>query len=209
MTTIFDTPLVGYRFVNTIIGDSLQRIAQRALGDATQWPLLIAYNNLIPPYITDDPAQAGPQVIQTGEQILVPASAPVVESAVDPDQVFLIDIALTNGLITSGANADLALVAGLDNLQQALANRVISTSGILLFHSEYGSFIKRLLGTANGPTVELLAAQYAAAAIIADDRVSEIIQATASITGVEVDVSVDVQPVVGQPLTVTATLPLP
>lgn len=205
MTTIFDTPIVGFRFIDTLVGDSLQRIAQREMGDATQWPLLIAYNELKPPYITDDPALAGPNVILTGEQIIVPASAPIVESAVDPNEVFLIDIALENGLITA-TNNEINLVAGRANLKQALINRVISENGRLLFHNEYGSFIRRLRGTAIGPTVELLAAEYAAAAVITDVRVARVNSATATIVGDECQVSVEVQPIVGQPIQISAIL---
>lgn len=206
MTTIFDTPVVGFRFVNTQIGDSLQRIAQRELGDATQWPLLIAYNDLIPPYITDDPTVAGPQVILTGQQIIVPASAPIAEAAVNPNEVFLIDIALTNGLVTSGATNEILLVKGRDNLKQALINRIVTDNGRLLFHNEYGSFIRRLIGAANGPTVELLAAQYAAAAVLTDVRVAEVTQTTAVVVDDEIQVSVEVQPITGEPLQFNVTL---
>jgi hypothetical protein len=37
MTTPFDRPLNGYRFVQTQYGDTLPTIAARELGDAGRW----------------------------------------------------------------------------------------------------------------------------------------------------------------------------
>jgi len=41
-------------------------LAQRLLGDSTQWPTLVAANQLVPPYLTLDPTQVyGPALAQT------------------------------------------------------------------------------------------------------------------------------------------------
>jgi len=204
MSTVFDKPLNGYRFVDTYFGDTLQRIAARELGDAAQWGALIAYNNLVPPYLTDDPNQVGPGVLLTGSQILVPAGAPVISSTTDPNKVFEVDLSLTNGLLT-GANGDFSIVAGRDNLRQALKNNIETDQGSLLWHTWYGSLCRRMIGAVNGPTQALLTEKYAAASLERDDRVSEVNQAIATISGDKLTIKLQVIPVIGRPLQLTVT----
>lgn len=200
----FNKPLYGYRFVQTQRGDSLQLIAAREMGDATQWQTLIDYNNLVPPYITDDSTQAGPGVILTGASILVPAPVPVATGTTDPSTVFGIDIKLTNGQLAT-ANGDFDVVSGRDNLRQALANRVETERGDLLMHQDYGSLHQRLIGAVNGPTSGLLAAQYVKAALQADPRVQSVTSTTATITGDVTEIEAEVQPISGTSIPVSAT----
>lgn len=200
----FNKPLYGYRFVETRRGDTLQLIAAREMGDATQWQVLIDYNSLVPPYITDDQAQAGPGVILTGAMILVPAPVPVATATTDPGAVFGTDIKLSDGQLAT-ANGDFDLVSGRDNLRQAIANRIETDRGDLLMHQDYGSLHPRLIGAVNGPTAGLLAAQYAKAAVQADPRVQAVLSATASITADVAEIEVEVQPIAGTPIQVSAT----
>jgi phage baseplate assembly protein W len=204
MSTVFDKPLDGYRFVDTQVGDTLQRIAARELGDAAQWGNLIAYNNLVPPYLTDDPDQVVPGVLLTGSQILVPAGAPVIATTTDPTQVFDVDIALTNGLL-SAANGDLVSVAGRANLAQALKNNVETDRGSLLWHTAYGSLCRATIGSINGPTQAQLCAAYAKASLQLDPRVSSVSSAVATILGDQMDLSLEVIPIVGRPIQITAS----
>ena len=207
MTTIFDNVLTGYRFVDTRRGDTLQVIAYRELGDATQWPLLIAYNKLVYPFITDDPTQVAPGVLLTGSQILVPAPVPVIQATTDPTKVFQIDAALdSNGLLQADANGDLAVVSGVDNLAQALENRIETDNGELIFHPEYGDLVRQLLGAMNGPNAGLLAAQYVKAAVLLDPRVLEVDQSVVNINGDDIDVQMEVIPVVGRSVPIATSL---
>ena len=203
-TTVFDRPLYGYRFAEIQYGDTLQAIAARELGDASRWYDMISLNSLVPPYITDDPAQAGPGVLLSGALITVPAPKPVVSSTTQADQVFGTDVRLDRGRLAT-ANGDFDLVSGRDNLRQALKNVVETDRGELLFHAGYGSKVRRLLGTVAGPTSALLAAQYAKAAVSADPRVQSVTNSTASVSGDVVSVDVDVKPVTGAILQVSAT----
>lgn len=205
MTTQFSRPLYGFRFVQVRMGDTLQAIAARELGDAALWYRLIAYNNLTSPFLTDDPTQASATVKTAGDLIIVPAPAPAVSSSTDPAKVFGTDIDLTNGTF-SFVNGDIALVSGGDNLRQALKNRVETDTSELLFHPDYGSLVRRILGAVSGPTTGQLAAQYAQSAAAADPRVQQVNQSTATVSGDAVSVVVDAQPVAGAAVQAVAAL---
>lgn len=204
MTSLYQLPLYGFRFVEIQFGDTLQAIAARELGDASGWAKLIAINGLVPPYITDDPDLVVPGVLLSGGALKVPAPQPVVTTTTDPDQVFLSDIALSDTGALVVVNGDFALTTGRPNLHQALTNRVETDRGELIFHPGYGSRIRRILGTVNGPTAELLAAKYAAAAVLADSRIKEVTAAVAQSIGDQVQVSVEAVPIVGRPITINA-----
>jgi len=205
MTTIFDKPLSGYRFVDTQFGDTLPRIAARELNDAARWGDLIAFNKLVPPYLTDDPNQVKPGVLLTGSQILVPAGAPVISTTTDPNLVFEIDALLQNGLLQI-QDGDLAVVSGRDNFKQAIRHRLITDRGELIYHMEYGSLCRSVIGAGNGPTTGLLVAEYAKASLKADDRVSDVSKTVAAIVGDATNLDVEVVPVVGRPVQLAASL---
>ena len=207
MTTIFDQALTGYRFVDTQYGDTLQKIAYREMGDASQWPLLIAYNQLVYPFITDDPTQAAAGVILTGAQILVPAPVPVIAAQTNPTQVFEIDVALDqHGDLQADATGDFAVVSGTDNLVQALNGRVVTDSGELIWHAEYGNLIRQLLGAINGPDAALLAGQYVTGAVSVDPRVSSVDSSNVTVAGDQIQVAVQVTPIVGRAVALNASL---
>lgn len=204
MTTAFDRPRYGFRFEEIRRGDSLQLIAARTMGDAARWYELIAFNNLVPPYITDDPAQVVPGVLLSGKFLLVPAPAPTATTAADPDEVFLRDIRLADGqLVPSGG--DLAVVRGRENFRQAITNRVETERGELIYHMQYGNRTRQLIGAVNGPTAALLAAEYTKAAVQADPRVSNVPNATATVTGDVVSVSITAEAVNGRSIQVDAS----
>jgi hypothetical protein len=204
MTTVFSKPLSGFRFVDTLRGDTLQRISARELGDAGQWGNLIEYNNLVPPYLTDDPADVGPGVLLTGSQILVPASQPVVSTTTDPTAVFQTDVLLQKGLLQA-TNGDFSTASGVENFGQALKNNVETPRGALLWHTSYGSLCRQAVGTINGPTQALLVESFATSSIETDPRVQEVSEAIASISGDALSISLTVVPVVGRPVQLTVT----
>jgi len=205
MTTQFDRPLYGFRFVETQFGDSLQLIAARELGDASRWVDLINYNKLIPPFITDDPAEVKPGVLLSGTQLLVPAPSPIVSTTTDPEKVFESDIQLspTGALMTDGS--DFSVVAGRPNLKQALKNRIETDRGDLIYHPQYGCDVRRLVGVVNGPTASLLGAQAAKTAVKQDPRINLVTKATAEVIGDVINVSVEAETVVGRTVEVTAS----
>ena len=140
-----------------------------------------------------------PGVLAFGDQILVPAPAPVISSTTDPERVFEVDVALAKGRLQA-VNGDFELVAGRANLRQALRRRVETERGELIFHTDYGSLVRRLIGTLNGPTAALLAAQYTKSSLLLDPRVANVTSAIAAVVGDTINVRIELQPVTGRPL---------
>jgi phage baseplate assembly protein W len=198
----FDRPLIGYRLVDTLYGDTLQKVAARELGNADRWPDLANINNLLPPYITDDASLSSDRVLLSGKTITVPAQSKLSEASdsTDPDEVYQLDMGLSNGELTSDENGDFLVFNGRDNLKQALEHRVDVERGELLWHPEYGSLHRALIGTTNGPTASTLASKYVEATLKADPRVREISSVISTVVGDQIGVVADVIPIIGRSL---------
>lgn len=195
----------GFRFAEIQHGDTLQRIAARELGDASRWPELVGLNDLVAPFVTDDPAAVRVGVILSGQFIRVPASTAVVSAEAAPEEVFGRDLFLNKGRLDVVAG-DFAVVGGSANLRQALMHRIVTDRGELMFHREYGSQLRRLLGAVSGPAAGLLAAQYAKAAVVADPRVDAVSKSVATVSGDVMRVDVEVLPVSGKAVDLSATV---
>jgi phage baseplate assembly protein W len=205
MPSIFDTPLTGYRFVQTQYGDTLQTFAARVMGDATNWSVLVGMNGLMPPYLTDDPDSAGAGVVLNGTYIMVPA--PSASTSTDPDDVFKTDVLLDDdGFLSVTENGDLATVSGVANLKQALENALDTDQGELIFHNSYGYLGRRLIGQKNGPTAGMLAARYAKQTINADSRISSVDSSTATVSGVSINTIVEATAIDGTKVPVNTTV---
>lgn len=195
-------PLVSFRFADTLYGDDLQTIAYRVLGDASKWTLLASLNNLLPPFITDDPTQASESVLLSGQPIMVPASAATVPlaSAEDASQVFGSDLALDENGFLFPADGDFAIVSGRPNLHQAISNALRTDPGELIFHPSYGCKARRLIGAGAGPSTAILAAGYVRTTLLADPRISEVTSCVATVVGTQIQVQGEVVPVAGNSL---------
>lgn len=195
----FTKQLTGKRLVQTVHGDTLPAIAARELQDASRWVELANINALVPPYITDDIAQAGNGVLLSGGVIAVPAQANANDfEGTDPDSVYLVDCALTDGRLTVTSSGDIAVFSGKNNLAQALISKVVTDKSELMFHLDYGCFARRLLGEGNNPTTRILAAQYIKAALLTDPRVESVQSVTATTDGDSISAVAVVQPIIGQ-----------
>lgn len=205
MTDSLKRPINGFRFAETVFGDTMQRIALRELGDGARWAEVVAFNNLLPPYISD--TAAAPGVLLSGALILIPATQVEITAATDPNLVFEIDAKLgDDGAVVVDSSGDFATVGGLDNFKQALRDVLLTEAGELVFHPDYGSKVRRIIGTINGPTAAALAAAYAKASLQADSRVQQVVSSVAVVTGDRIDLAVKVQPIVGRVVDITQVL---
>lgn len=199
--TDFTRPITGFRFVQTLRGDTLQSVALRELGDARKWSELIWLNSLKPPYLTDDASQVRLGVLISGSTIRVPSASAEVDAGVFPDEVFLADCHLEDGLLQV-ENGDFALVSGRANLHQALSNRITTDHGELKFHGTYGANLGRLKGALSGPVRQMIAAEYVSDAMQSENRVQSVTRVVATTTGDQLAVQAEVVPISGSNLNV-------
>lgn len=201
----FTRNITGFRYAQTLYGDTLQKIAARELGDAAQWATLAWLNELRPPYLTDHAELAGSGVLVTGSTIKLPAASAEVDAATNPDEVFLVDCQLVGGQFQF-ENGDIAIVAGRANLRQALGHSMVTNHGELLFHQTYGANLGRLKGSVNGPALELVAQEYVEDALRDDTRVQSVTMVTSSTQGDQLSINAEVVPISGVNLNISKVI---
>lgn len=180
----FERQQPEFRIVETHYGDDLPTIAFREMGDGNRWVDLIWLNDLVPPYITDDPRLAGNGVLLTGSIIKIPAPVGLWSgNEADLERIYAKDVKLTGKQIVAGHGGDLQVVSGVDNLHQQLSHIVVTPRGQAKRHPDYGCMIWRLIGKANGPTAGLLGAEYVRSALRSDYRVLSVDESKTTISG--------------------------
>ena len=201
----FTQAIPNVRYAQTQYGDTLQRIALRELGDASQWVNLALLNNLAPPYIVDSQSEARPGLLVAGAAIAVPAPVPQASVTTDPDAVFLRDIRLSNGLLTA-SNGSLAVAGGLDNFKQALLIRLRTLMQELLFHPDYGCWVSSLRGAGNDAASGQVAAFYVQSALLQDERVAAVPRCTATVNGAAMAINATLNPVTGRQIDIKTVI---
>lgn len=199
---------IGYRLAETRLGDTIQAIAARELGEAARWPELVAYNGLAEPYIVDSLGQienanseAG-LVLLAGGHIKIPASRPRNQVS-DPRSIFGTDILLDrDGFLTATETGDLATVAGLPNLVQALRVRLYTHLRELTWHQQYGNPLLDLIGKPADPINLQLARAWGERTIRSDPRIDRVERISSDITADAVTVDALAVTVDGRPLPV-------
>ena len=182
-------PLLGYRIAETFTDDTLQIIAARELGDASQWPDLVALNGLVPPYLTNDPFPA-PGLLTAGLPIKVPSSSAAPSGVASQDDIYGVDLLLENGFLIDNGAGDLATTAGLPNLEQALLIRIATRPGELAFHPDYGCRVHELIGQGASSTINGLANAFVASAVASDPRIASTDGGTSTVTGDTIAVAI-------------------
>ena len=183
------------------IGDSLQAIAQRELGDAQRWRELVTLNALVPPYLlaSTDPADRVPNVLLWGDWLAVPAIS-INDGAALGDNALGQDVRVAHGRLAATATGDLDLIAGAANFGQALRHRVETPYQSFLPHPEYGCEIHALLGLNNGPAMMLLGAGLVRRALQRDPRAAAV-AASGAVDGDRLQVRVEARSVVAETVT--------
>ena len=90
------------------------------------------------------------------------------------------DLAVNEDLSTSAVERDLEIIDGLDNLTQAIANRLKTRKGELadLGHPEYGSRHHELIGEPNVERTRNLIKLYVLQALKREPRIIRVVEAT-------------------------------
>jgi phage baseplate assembly protein W len=189
MTTPFERTAPPTRWIETQQGETLWAVAARVLGDPERWYELVYLNDLVSPYLTDDPAAVTPGVLLTGSSLKVPGTDLLVVAADDPVAVFGTDIRLYQGrlMLTDATETqplvDVATVAGTPNLTQAIRLVIDTEIGEAVFHPQYGCGAHTLIGQRETPERTQFAAALVRRAIAADARIARVDTATVSLTG--------------------------
>lgn len=190
---------MSYKRVPILIGDTIQGIAARELGDGGLWGVLQEANNLATPYIIALGASmpAGGRVLREGDYIVVPTNSDALPALTDAER-FGADIAISPlGALVLTDSGDLSLVEGLANLRQAIHIRLMVAPGELIYHTDYGCHVFELLGVKNNPVVQFLALHFVRNALLADDRISLVKNLTVRNDGDQLPISGDIVPAGG------------
>lgn len=206
--TDFTKQYSGFRFANTQHGDTLQLVAYRELGSANDWAKLAWFNNLLPPFITDDASLAGERVLLSGQQIKIPSTVAESESSTDnTENVLLTDCRLRNGRLTvDDTTGDFEVVSGRENLKQAISFRIVTDPGELIYHPTYGCKIGRRKGNKNAAVATLLGRMDVQDALVQETRLRRINSIITTSSGDVLSANVDVTPITGDPVQADASV---
>jgi hypothetical protein len=180
--TGFEERIIGH-------GDTLQSLAAKYMGNARDWPLIAAANQLSSPYITN--GAKIPNTVQVGQRITIPVARLNRRSDVlttgeritgnsQMEAHLGRDIELRklqNGqygwaIDVAGGSVDIHYVQGMGNLEQALAARLRTEKGTNILYPNIG--LPRLVGT-KAFNEQLAENQYEARLqLLADTRVASV-----------------------------------
>jgi hypothetical protein len=186
--------------------DTLMSLAEKYLGDAGLWKVIVLANNLKNPYIT---ATGLNGTIKPGDKLIVPKKQnPTLglktmgaQSGQSPELLWGVNIALTETVdsmpgrpvvdipIDHSTGRDIAIVGGKENLVQATQMRVWTEQGTMPLFPRYG--LPRMLGL-NLPWWQSQSIQLAVrAAVLEDSRILRVGQTKTTIDKdvVEIDVT--------------------
>lgn len=177
-------PIQGFRQAQTYVGDTIERIALRELGDASQWYTLVWLNGLREPWITNNADEQSTTVLLAGQdKIRVPSGAVASSAIADQTDIFGTDIAMSGGQIQFGISGDLATVSGADNLLQALDNRMQSALGDLVYHPAYGNGLPVMIGKGGTTESAELCGVFVGRCISGDARIDSVQSITVTLSG--------------------------
>ena len=138
------------RVVKILGDDNIQTLAAREMGDVDKFREIVMLNNLKPPYI--DPL-GGPGVLTPGSNILIPQQQSVGDFAVKKNKGYEITKTMSESEKNMGVDlringdgdlaftnsGDFDLLAGVENITQAIAVRLALERGGLKRHLRFGT----------------------------------------------------------------------
>lgn len=152
-------------------GDTVQAVAQRAIGDSREWMQIVRANKLDYPYFdfsgpggaaSADYAAAGLRVFGSGDSVKLPG-ADGAAVGMDP---------LGRDLDPDGAPG--TLIGGIENLRRALLRRLQTPVGYLPHHADYGSALPSYIGQPLTPSLVGSVRAEVARTLMADPRVQAV-----------------------------------
>lgn len=140
--------------VNVLGGDTVQTLAARHLGDPDRYREIVILNKLKPPYISD---VASSGVLAYGDSVLIPSLNGVgANTGVRMNKDYQItkdleyakkslgvDLQLSDDYdLVFGPNGDLDMIAGIENMAQAILLKMFYENGSLKRHPRIGASLK-------------------------------------------------------------------
>lgn len=149
------TSAQAVRQVKLKAGMSLERLAQIELGDSTRWGEIVEINSLKAPYISDDPKESRDGVMKSGSNILIPASlkngfsqTPVgkenklTKGMSEVERNLGVDLKVDKNFdLVLSSSGDFELVAGGNNMAQAVMLKLSYQPGDVMLYPELGAGI--------------------------------------------------------------------
>lgn len=160
------------------MGDTLQIIAQKVLGDASLWTDIAQANSLIYPYISNT-RSAG--VVSIGDIISIPTTDEITGGTQTPDLgtdlrlgTDKFNLTSISGGDLSTADGDYELVSGASCVVQDTAHRLMTDVGSNPYYPDYGSRIPELIGSKRDSTWQTKITLEIERTIRCDPRVTEV-----------------------------------
>lgn len=160
--------------------ETLLDFAARTLGDYTQWQAIAQLNGLIPPYIGTVKSIG---IAIPGQSLYLPTSSTLsTQQNLDYQTTFLgTDINLGPiGTALETWMGDFDTINGYPNYLYALARRVLTPLGSLIFHKIYGSLIPQSIGSVSTSSEASLLSAYLKKALLSDARTQSVPQIIAT-----------------------------
>lgn len=143
------------RQVKLKAGQSLERLAQKELGDSTRWGEIVEINGLKAPYVSDDPKESRDGVLKAGSNILIPASVTngfsqtpegkqnKLTKGMSPLEKNLgVDFKIDKNFdLVLSSSGDFELVAGGDNMTQGTILKLSYEPGDVMLYPTLGAGI--------------------------------------------------------------------
>jgi len=185
-------------------GDTLQSISQSTTDDINNWITIAEYNNLEYPYIVETTKEKVANVshlVTWGDEIILPFPIESLELSAlninrqDKDEIE--NIALGTDLniniigegswdgiyrLSSNGHGDIEISSGMDNIKQAVLNRLLTGKGSLEGHPDFGSDIERDIGLHTSNTLQMINNDISKA-ILSDSRITAVNVSNSSILG--------------------------
>jgi phage baseplate assembly protein W len=160
------------------MGDTLQSIAQKILGDASLWIDIAQANNLVYPFISSTTSDG---VVTTGDIIQIPTTSVVTGDAQIPDLGTDLKLGTDKFNLTSISGGDLSVVdgdyellSGANCVVQDTAHRLMTDVGSNPYYPDYGSRIPQLIGSKKDSTWQIKISLEIERALRCDPRITDV-----------------------------------